>query len=268
VTSATQLRLRDLDARILWPLWIALGYALFVESQASFAVLHTLGGDAHAYWLTGHRDHLYVGGPMTQDAYLYSPAFAQLIWPLTQLPWPMFCTVWLTGLTIAYAWLLRPLPGPWAFTALLACGVAVVQGNITAFLAVALVFAASRPGSWMLAALTKITICLGPFWFAARREWNKLAVALGATAVVAAVSLALNPSAWSDWFTLVIHARGDPSLPFRLATGIGLTIVAARRGSLWLLAPAMIITTPVVLGVVPYLSLLAAIPRLLRVEKP
>lgn len=47
--------------------------------------------------------------PNTADAYLYSPAFAQLIWPLAQLPWPLFVAAGAVAGFALYAWLLRPL---------------------------------------------------------------------------------------------------------------------------------------------------------------
>ncbi len=45
------------------------------------------------------------------------------------------------------------------------------------------------PAAWSLILLTKITPGIGLLWFAVRREWRALAIALGATAAIASVSL-------------------------------------------------------------------------------
>ena len=45
--------------------------------------------DAHAYW-TAWQGGMYDTPWLVNGAYSYSPAFAQLIWPLTLLPWPVF----------------------------------------------------------------------------------------------------------------------------------------------------------------------------------
>jgi hypothetical protein len=60
---------------------------------AIFYLVVAIGGgagyDSHAYWLT-RRGSRYLAAPGRHDAYLYSPAFAQVIRPLTLLPWPVF----------------------------------------------------------------------------------------------------------------------------------------------------------------------------------
>ncbi len=43
------------------------------------------------------------------DAYLYSPAFAQVISVTTWLPWPVFAALWAGLEAAAFLWLLRPL---------------------------------------------------------------------------------------------------------------------------------------------------------------
>jgi hypothetical protein len=69
--------------------------------------------DSHAYCITGHVADLYRDGPRREGAYLYSPAFAQAISPLTSLPWRAFA-VWLVLELAALVWLVAPLRLPWA----------------------------------------------------------------------------------------------------------------------------------------------------------
>ena len=64
----------------------------------------------------------------------------------------------------------------------------VAGGNVSLLLAVAIVVGFRWPAAWALVLLTKITPGIGLLWFAVRREWRHLAIALGATAAIVAVS--------------------------------------------------------------------------------
>ena len=46
--------------------------------------------------------------------------------------------------------------------------------------------------------LTKVTPGVGLLWFAVRREWRALAIALGVTGAIVAVSLLVNGQLWVD----------------------------------------------------------------------
>jgi hypothetical protein len=226
------------------------------------------GVDSRAYWVTGHHDRLYGERPGALDAYLYSPAFSTLIWPLTQLPRAMFIAAWMIGEAGAFVWLLRPLGVRWSVPAFCLCMAEIVIGNIYAFLAVVAVLGLRRPTLWALPLLTKITPGLGPIWFATRREWRALAISLGATAVITVVSVMLTPGQWADWIRFLMHHQGENQvyLPVRLAAAIALTIFAARRGTTWLLVLAMLLANPMVFHSEMALTILAAIPRLALVR--
>lgn len=253
----------QLGVRHLWPLWVAVGLLMY-EGLASFARYGQYGIDSHAYWLTGHHADLYGRAASTVDAYLYSPAFAQLIRPLALMPWPAFYTVWVCVEAAAFVWLLKPLGWAWGVPAFLLCGFEIYQGNVIGLLGVALVAGMGRlPEAWAFAALTKVTIALGPVWFAARGEWRRLARAAIATALIATVSAAVDPGGWRSWVHLLTaHQDVDPTLPIRIAGAIGITAFAARRDKRWLLVPAMVLATPVTHGLGQYLTLFAAVPRL------
>ena len=79
-----------------------------------------IGWDAHAYYVAWSGD-LYDHAPGTLDAYNYSPLFAQVIWPLTHLPWPVFCALFIGAAAARIAWLVRPLPLPLAVGMWLFC---------------------------------------------------------------------------------------------------------------------------------------------------
>ena len=260
--SRQNVRLRELDVRVLIPLWIAL--AMFMaRAVVYFASQHHLGVDAHAYWLAARHGHPYGAAPNTADAYLYSPAFVQTIWPLARLPWPAFFAIWAAAEAFVFAWLLRPLGWAWGVPAFLLCGFEIEQGNINAFLALALVAGTRAGAPWAVPALTKITNTLGPIWYLARRDWAALIRFALTVAAIVAISIAISPHQWVDWVKFLDKQHsGGIGLPLRVGSAIAITVFAARKRTTWLLAPAMVLASPVLQGVGEYLSLLAAIPRL------
>jgi hypothetical protein len=223
------------------------------------------GPDAHAYWLTGHGNRLYAGGPGTHDAYLYSPAFAALISPMTLLPWTVFLAVWMTAESAAFAWLLKPLGARWGVLAFSACTIEIFIGNIFAFLAISAVVATRYPAGWSFPLLTKITPGLGPVWYLMRREWRSLAESVVGTLGIVAVSFAMAPGAWHAWLLLLTEHRGDQwFLPIRITIALALVTYAAARERRWLLPIAMLIANPVMTHELMSITLLAGIPRLVR----
>lgn len=252
-------------------LWLVAAFSL------AFPVGEVLSGkvgfDAHAYYAAWTHRGLYDKPPEELDAYLYSPAFAQAIRPLTLLPWPLFCAFWLTAIAVAYLWLLAPLPLRWRVPLLVIALSFDSAGNIWAFFALVVVFGFRWPGLWAFPALTKVTPVLGPVWFASRAEWRRLVIAVVVTLSIVAVSAAVGPHLWHGWFEFLrtTHpARGiaAPSalLPTPIALGLGLpigvalTIYAARTDRPWLLPVAMVFAEPILAG--QALFVLAAIPRL------
>lgn len=247
--------------------WI---FAAFCTAIAAVYVLvQGLGVDAHAYWLAW-RGPMYTTAPGTPDAYLYSPAFAQVIWPLAQLPWPLFVSAFTVGLGICLAWLLKPMGWRWALPLWLAGLPEIISGNIFILMAMAAVVGFSKPESWAFVALTKITPTIGPVWFLVRGEWRNLIRSLLSLAFITGLSVALAPPLWHEWIEFLVHnvggstgAIGSPLMPpliVRIPLGLALVIWAARRNKAWCIPVSMLACTPVLwLGSV---TVLAAIPRI------
>jgi len=245
-------------------LWIGLLPALWMLFGSRIA---TFGTDsAHAYWNVW-RVGPYVLPPGSPDAFNYSPAFAQLIRPLTMLPWPVFLAVWSVLLAAALLWLLWALPPRWRWLVL--CYVvppALLIGNIEPFVAVAAVVGLRHSAAWALPLLTKVTPGLGPVWFGARREWRSAAVALLATAAIVAVSFAIAPQLWTDWVDFLTSTPTPPTqqhyppLWVRLPLALVMVVWGARRDRPWMLAAAMVLAMPLWSSGV--LLVLAAVPRL------
>jgi hypothetical protein len=253
--------------RALQAICTAMLLAVMVDGWISNTAKGRLGYDCHAYWLTAHRAVLYSGAPASRDAYLYSPLFAQLIRPLTLLPWLAFVVVWQAMLAAVFVWLLRPIRLGWRIPVLLLCVPDVFLGNINALLALALVIGMRRPGAWAFPLLTKIAPGLiGLGWFASRGEWRRLGRALARTAVLIACSVAFGRGAWLSWLRFLVahsHQDGNAWGAVHFAAAAGFFVAARITRRAWLLAPAMALASPVLTFYSP-LAILTAIPRLRR----
>ena len=84
-------------------------------------------------------------------------------------------------------------------------------GNVNLLIALALVVGMTRPWAWTFVLLTKPTCGVGLLWFAARREWRQLGIALGVTLVIVATSLLVLPGAWRDWIGHPARERSAPA---------------------------------------------------------
>jgi len=208
--------------------------------------------DAYAYWSTAH-------GPMYGQvagllgAYVYSPPFAQLLTPITILPWPVFVTIW-TGLNFAALWFVL---GRWSLPSMLFLPIPfeIVSGNVHLLYAAAIVAGFRMAAPWALILLTKVTPGIGLLWFAVRREWRALALAIGVTAAIAAVSFLLDQAAWRAWLDILRTSSSTPMtvgwfLPVPLLVRLPIAAVVAIGAGLvrrsWLVPVAVVIAMPVV----------------------
>jgi hypothetical protein len=207
------------------------------------------GMEAISYW-ANHLDAPYAHSDWTKPgAYVYSPAFLQLVSPLAALPWGVFMGVWTAIMLVA----VRYLTGP----RLLALGalLAVVElsgGNISLLLAVAMVVGFRYPAAWAFVILTKVTPGIGLLWFVVRGEWRQLAIALGATAAIIAASFVLMPGAWIEWVNVLFRIAGRDGtwaavpIPFiaRLPFAIAIVVWGARTNRRWTVPVAGMLALP------------------------
>ncbi len=203
--------------------------------------------DGLVYWgvnLSRLYDGSTVGGV---NAYLYSPAFAQVFWVIGHVAREVFIVGWTAFLAGVAIWLARPWP---ASLLVLALPVSqdVLIGNVHVLLAAAIVLAFRWPGAWAFPLLTKVTPGVGLLWLLVRREWRSFAIALATTAVVAAASFAVAPQLWFDWFALLRHdgGSGGQYLVPRLAIAAIVVIWGARTDRRWTVPLAAMLALPVV----------------------
>ncbi len=205
-----------------------------------------VGIDARAYWRVDLA-HPYassaVGEPST---YLYPPVFAQVLAPLSVLPFPVFFALWTAVLVAILAWLVRPWP--WALAILvLPISYELFVGNIHLLIAAVVALGFTRPALWAFPLLSKVTPGVGVVWFAARREWRPLAIAIGVTLFAVALSVLVSPSAWSEWLAFMVADQGkSEALPLRLAVAFLLVAFAGLTDRRWLVPVGVLIAFPVV----------------------
>ncbi len=233
--------------------------------------------DAYAYWTTRSGDFYATAETGRIGAFLYSPAFAQLVAPLVWLPLAVFTAAW-TALNLAALWW---LVGRWALPSLLFLPIPfeIISGNVHLLYAVAIVAGFRFPAAWALMLLTKVTPGVGVLWFLVRREWRAFGIAVAATAVIALVSFVLDRTSWATWIGILrtdLSGAGQgalatvgwylpvPLIP-RLAAAAAIVAVAAWGDRRWLVPFAVVLALPVVW--LNGLAVLAAVFPLWRIRR-
>ncbi len=209
--------------------------------------------DAYAYWTTRSGDLYGTGGAGAIGAYVYTPLFAQVMRPLVLLPWPVFVTLW-TAINFAALWWLL---GRWSLPALLFLPIPfeIISGNVHLLYAAAIVAGFRVSATWVLPLLTKITPGIGLLWFAARREWRSVGLAVAVVSALVLLSIALDGKAWRTWLDVLAGSSSTPvtlgwflpiTLVVRLPIAFVVMVVAASTDRRWLVPVAVTLAMPVV----------------------
>lgn len=242
---------------------------LTVQSGFPFAVY-----DTHSYWLAGGTEHPYAGtiasgfdDSVNLYKYRYPPPLAQVFALLHVLPLPVVAGLWIAMLFIVFL----VLAGRWAPLLLLFPPVLaeLYLGNVNMLIALAIVVGFRWPAAWVVVLLTKATPGIGLLWFAFRREWRSLALAVGSTAAVALVSFVLAPHLWFEFRDAMAAQAGaaldvpplavQVALPIRLVVAVAVLWFGARTNRAWLVPIAATIAAPAIWGNV-LVILIAAVP--------
>ena len=224
--------------------------------------------DMHTYWATGAGVSYETSNPYVIGAYLYAPAFAQAISPLTALPWPWFAALWTAAIAAVYVWLV----GRWAFPVLLLTGAVALEmylGQIDLFIAAAVVIGFRYPVVWAFPLLTKVAPGIGLLWFVVRREWRNLAIALAATIAIAAVSAVFAPELWRGWYDLLRRSVTDRqtvdgaylAIPIwlRMPFAVAIIVWGARTNRHWTVPVGILLAMPI-LWINVFTLLIAVVP--------
>ena len=228
--------------------------------------------DARTYWSASFANPYtgpHIGLP---GAYLYSPAFLQALAPVRVLPWEVFHAIW-TGLGLAAAvFLIGPMGAALAITLLPFVYRDLFVGNIHLMLGAAIVLGFRWPTIWAFPLLTKVTPGVGLLWFAIRRDWRRLAIALGLTTAIGLASFALAPHLWFDWVARLRNDTGTAGSAYLIGilirVGVAATLVAigALTNRAWLVPVACTISLPIIWP--DSLAILLAAPHLIAHPPP
>ena len=230
----------------------------------------TVGFDAFAYWSLSIEDPYAtkIGG---LGSFLYTPVVARLFAPVANLDWPTFLWLWLGVLLATAIWLGGRHRWLWVL-AFPPVALELYHGNIHLLMAAAIALGFRYPATWAFVLLAKVTPGIGLLWFALRREWRNLAIALGATAAIVVVSLAVDLRLWVDWVDRQIlgslqtapnQPHIDIPLVVRLAAAALLVAWGARTGRRWTVPVAAAIAMPVF-----WIAALSVAAAALAVDRP
>ena len=233
-------------ATIIAVAYLLVRWALLIPDQGG---IH--GVDARTYWgapLANTYPGPQIGLP---GAYLYSPAFIQALSPVRLLPWEVFHALW-TGLSLlALSFLVTPVGAALAITLLPFVFRDVFIGNIHLMLGAAIALGMTYPAAWSAVLLTKVTPGVGVLWFAVRREWRRLAIAVAVTLAISALSFAIAPQLWFQWVARLTGDTGTAGqgymllLAARLLVAAGIVAIGALINRAWLVPVAATVAVPI-----------------------
>lgn len=243
------LRLRALRDGLIVAGWLAC--ALVPLLIIPFGL--SLGYDAFSYWSIDLADPYArtFDSNFTLGALRYTPPIAFLFAPLGLLPWWLFLWLWLALMGACLVF----LGGRWTLVLLALPPVALelYHGNVHLLMAVAVAIGFRHPWAWSFVVLTKITPGVGLLWFAVRREWRSLAIALAATVAAALVAHLAAPGYWADFIAATLSNLDEPQalsvpppLPVRLPLAVLLVIWGARTERPWTVPLAAAMALPIV----------------------
>ena len=227
--------------RRLWvrwrdPIWLAMtvvgimAIPWIIWSNRDLKTL--LGFDAYATWALNFNN-LYGIPYMDLAAFRYSPAYAQAFFWAHALPWELFAAMFIG----ASAFILWRWAGRWALALLALPPVALelYHGNIHLFMAAAMVVGFRYPAAWAFPLLSKVTPGIAVLWFAGARQWRNLAIALGTTAAIAAISFVIAPQQWFEFARVNAAAfiSFDPPRPYPIPISFLIRAPLAAAIALW-----------------------------------
>jgi hypothetical protein len=272
VLEASPLRLSGTRARALRDGAIVAGLLFFAYLFLVVAPQQqTVGFDALSYYLYS-IDNPYWLAHGTMGSFVYSPIAARLFQFDALLPFWQFLWLWLALLVGTVLWLGGRRRWLWIL-AFPPVALELYHGNVHLLIAAAIALGFRYPVAWAFVLVTKVTPGIGLLWFAVRREWRNLAIAVGVTAALVALSLAFDFRLWQQWIErdLLVSFATPPSQPqlaipllLRLPAAAALVVWGARTDRKWTVPMAAAIAMPVLW--ISAFAVLAALPALNRPE--
>ena len=200
--------------------------------------------DARIYWQVDFTN-MY---PRWYGGYVYPPPFVLLLAPIHPLGWAVFITAFTTATWAAFWYCARafaPLVIGASFLLVPLLGGNVVGylfiGNIQFILAAAIVASIRLSAAWSVLPLLTKLVPVPLIWYAIRREWRNLGIGIGLTAAIVAITFALAPNTWIDFYRFVttnpIASSPVPlvpiAYPIRLVAAVLLTAWGGLTDRRW-----------------------------------
>ena len=178
--------------------------------------------DVRYYWAADPANLYPFPELAEKNGYNYSPAFELVVGWWRFLPFEVFVAIWRAILLAALVW----MAGPFTLPVMLLVPVAseINAGNIQLLLALAIVLGFRWPATWAFVLLTKVTPGIGLLWFAMRRQWRALGLALGVTVAIAAISFVTGPQRWFDYAALITSGATPAVAPYYLPLTVRLPV--------------------------------------------
>jgi hypothetical protein len=212
--------------------------------------------DTLHYFQTGQMDQFYGtvwgSGGGAEAWFVYPPPFAYIVRALSFAGWGEWLLVWTVILAVSFS-VVR-----WIGVAAVVVGFGarlfldnfkpisepanhLTIGNLQPLILATAVLGLRYPAMWAIPLLTKIGPGIGILWFAVRRDWRSLGIALGTTAAIAGVSFVIDPGSWGDWVRFMLANVSTPSpvpvVPIpgwvRFPIAIALIVWGARTDRAW-----------------------------------
>ncbi|HSH22128.1 MAG TPA: glycosyltransferase 87 family protein, partial [Candidatus Caenarcaniphilales bacterium] len=246
--TAGQRRVRGVRDGLIVGGWLATAFVFLVVVPLG----HSLAYDAYSYWSID-LDDLYgraMFGNFTLGAFRYAPPIAFLFAPLGVLPWWLYVWLWLALMLATISW----LGGRWvlALIALPPVALELYHGNVHLLIGAAVALGFRHPWTWSFAILAKLSVGVGLLWFAVRREWSQLAMAIGATATASLAAAVVAPHYWTEFFASIAsnldqpqHYSVPPPWPLRLPLAVLLVVWGARTDRPWTVPVAAALALPI-----------------------
>jgi hypothetical protein len=236
------------DGLVLAGLLFAAYLFIVIAPQAG-----TFGFDAYAYWAVDPADP-YARTAGELGAFPYSPVAVRFFALFGNLDWLTFLWLWLAVLVGTVIWL-----GWRAALAVLAfppVALELYHGNVHLLIAAAIALGFRYPAFWAIPLLTKVTPGIGLVWFGVRREWRSLAIALGVTGALVAVSVVIDGELWVEWINDSLLATGSGAAPVlqpqvpvplwvRLPVALAVVAWGARTDRRWTVPVAATLAVPI-----------------------
>lgn len=230
-------------------------------------IAQTVGGDAWAYWVLDPAQPYSLPNGV-YGAFLYSPPMVRAFAPAAMLSWPQFWLLWTAVLVGTAVWLGgRKALLVFAFPPV---ALELYFGNVNLLIAASIALGFRYPAAWAFVLLTKVTPGVGLLWFAVRREWKQLGIALGVTALLVALSLVVDLPLWQEWLDALTrdrdaHLGGLLASPpmLRLPIAIVVVVWGARSDRAWTVPVAATIAMPVV-----WLATLSVLTAAIALQRP